>query len=191
MSIKYREFAKFKFTKAINAIFENLIKLGHEINIPREDMEYIEIKTILSCYSNLSTTKLKTILEKEIRENKKSFNILKKIKLPDIILNPEDIYSFNQTLAKGNYITNKKIEGKIKYLNNFNNINNLENNIILIDNADPGFDFIFTKNIKGLVTKYGGSNSHMAIRCLELNIIQRSVLEIKNLINLLIQMLFS
>ena len=34
-------------------------------------MEYIEIKTILSCYSNLSTTKLKTILEKEIRENKK------------------------------------------------------------------------------------------------------------------------
>ncbi len=170
LSIKYREFAKFKFTKAINAIFENLIKLGHEINIPREDMEYIEIKTILSCYSNLSTTKLKTILEKEIRENKKSFNILKKIKLPDIILNPEDIYSFNQTLAKGNYITNKKIEGKIKYLNNFNNINNLENNIILIDNADPGFDFIFTKNIKGLVTKYGGSNSHMAIRCLELNI---------------------
>ena len=67
LSIKYREFAKFKFTKAINAIFENLIKLGHEINIPREDMEYIEIKTILSCYSNLSTTKLKTILEKEIR----------------------------------------------------------------------------------------------------------------------------
>ena len=133
-------------------------------------MEYIEIKTILSCYSNLSTTKLKTILEKEIRENKKSFNILKKIKLPDIILNPEDIYSFNQTLAKANYITNKKIEGKIKYLNNFNNINNIENNIILIDNADPGFDFIFTKNIKGLVTKYGGSNSHMAIRCLELNI---------------------
>ena len=70
LSIKYRELAKFKFTKAINAIFENLIKLGHEINIPRENMEYIEIKTILSCYSNLSTTKLKTILENIPKQKK-------------------------------------------------------------------------------------------------------------------------
>ena len=44
---------------------------------------------------------------------------------------------------------------------------NLENKIIFIENADPGYDFIFSHNIKGLVTKYGGTNSHMAIRCLE------------------------
>ena len=31
-------------------------------------------------------------------------------------------------------------------------------------------DFIFHQNIKGLVTKYGGSNSHMSIRCMELGI---------------------
>ena len=31
-------------------------------------------------------------------------------------------------------------------------------------------DFIFTKKINGLITKYGGINSHMAIRCLELGI---------------------
>ena len=34
-------------------------------------MEYIEIKTILSCYSNLSTTKLKTILKGNKRKQKK------------------------------------------------------------------------------------------------------------------------
>ena len=39
-----------------------------------------------------------------------------------------------------------------------------------IDNADPGYDFLFNKNIKGLITKFGGINSHMAIRCSELNI---------------------
>ena len=42
--------------------------------------------------------------------------------------------------------------------------------IICIKNADPGFDFIFTKKIKGLITVYGGPNSHMSIRCSELNI---------------------
>ena len=42
--------------------------------------------------------------------------------------------------------------------------------IVCIENADPGFDFIFTKKINGLITKYGGINSHMAIRCAELNL---------------------
>ena len=42
--------------------------------------------------------------------------------------------------------------------------------IIIIERADPGFDWIFTQNIAGLVTKFGGANSHMAIRCAELNL---------------------
>ena len=47
---------------------------------------------------------------------------------------------------------------------------NLDNCIVFIENADPGFDFIFSYKIKALVTKYGGPNSHMAIRCMELSI---------------------
>ena len=50
------------------------------------------------------------------------------------------------------------------------NLNTNFEKIICIENADPGYDFLFSKNIKGLVTKYGGQNSHMAIRCAELNI---------------------
>ena len=42
--------------------------------------------------------------------------------------------------------------------------------IVLIENADPGFDWIFAYDIAGLVTKYGGANSHMAIRCAEFGI---------------------
>ena len=49
-------------------------------------------------------------------------------------------------------------------------INNLKNRIILIENADPGFDWIFSHKISGLITKNGGVNSHMSIRCQELNI---------------------
>ena len=48
--------------------------------------------------------------------------------------------------------------------------NKLKNKIVLIENADPGFDFLFSHNIKGLITQYGGVNSHMAIRCMENNI---------------------
>ena len=40
----------------------------------------------------------------------------------------------------------------------------------MINSADPGFDFIFNHDIKGLITEFGGANSHMSIRCSELNI---------------------
>jgi phosphoenolpyruvate-protein kinase (PTS system EI component) len=46
----------------------------------------------------------------------------------------------------------------------------IKNKIVLIESADPGFDWIFTCGIKGLVTAYGGANSHMAIRANELHI---------------------
>jgi glutamine kinase len=39
--------------------------------------------------------------------------------------------------------------------------------IVCIENADPGYDWIFTRGVIGLVTKFGGANSHMAIRCAE------------------------
>ena len=36
--------------------------------------------------------------------------------------------------------------------------------------ADPGYDFLLSKKIGGLITQFGGANSHMAIRCAELGI---------------------
>ena len=51
-----------------------------------------------------------------------------------------------------------------------NKTNQLKNKIVLLPNADPGWDWIFNLSIKGLVTKYGGPNSHMAIRASEKNI---------------------
>ena len=46
----------------------------------------------------------------------------------------------------------------------------LEGKIVFIQAADPGYDFLFSKNIAGLVTQFGGANSHMAVRCAELGI---------------------
>ena len=40
----------------------------------------------------------------------------------------------------------------------------------MIENADPVYDWIFTRSIAGLITKYGGVASHMSIRCAELGL---------------------
>ena len=71
-----------------------------------------------------------------------------------------------------NFITNKNTTAPILMLNSRIDVDVslLRNKIILIENADPGFDWIFAQNIGGLITKYGGANSHMAIRCAEFGI---------------------
>ena len=49
-------------------------------------------------------------------------------------------------------------------------IEKIDNKIVMIESADPGYDFIFSRKIKGLVTKFGGQNSHMSIRAAELSL---------------------
>ena len=41
---------------------------------------------------------------------------------------------------------------------------------MLLEVADPGFDWILSQPISGIITKYGGANSHIAIRCAEFGI---------------------
>ena len=42
--------------------------------------------------------------------------------------------------------------------------------VVLLEKADPGYDWIFSKGIKGLITRLGGAASHMAIRSAEFGI---------------------
>ena len=46
----------------------------------------------------------------------------------------------------------------------------IDGKIVCIENADPGYDWIFSHNIAGLITKYGGVASHMSIRCAEFDL---------------------
>lgn len=169
-SINYREYAKLIFTKSIDEVFSNLIKLSKEVNISRTELENISIKNFLNYYSNVDIEKLKKTLKNEVDKNKKNYKILNLIEFPEFIKDEKDLYYQEQKSKVGNYITTKISHGEIINIKKIKNFAMLNNKIVFLENADPGYDFIFSYNIKGLVTEYGGSNSHMSIRCLELGI---------------------
>lgn len=169
MSIQSREYSKFIFSKSIDMIFENLIKFGKKYNISVENLSFIKISKLLEMYLNLSNIETIKSLKKHIKENKIEYKNNKNINLPDVIISERSLYIQSKVVDKINFITNKNINSKIIIFNEKKILEDY-NGIVCIDNADPGFDFLFTKNIKGLITKYGGLNSHMAIRCSELNI---------------------
>ena len=151
-------------------IFENLKDFGRKYHISKEDLSFLNLETITNLHYNLDTGDTTRILKKEILENKKKYNLNLKIPLPEVITDEKSIYLFNSIQTKINFITNKIVAGKINVYNKKINFSKMKNKILCIENADPGYDFIFNFEIKGLITRFGGANSHMAIRCAELNI---------------------
>ena len=69
-----------------------------------------------------------------------------------MITNKNDFFIASILLSKPNFITKKIVKGNLKFITTKKL--DISNNIILIENADPGFDWIFIQN-KGLITKYG------------------------------------
>ena len=90
--------------------------------------------------------------------------------LPSFIKGELDLKIINPGESRPNFVTKNVVRGAILHLTGHNTDIDLNNKIVMIENADPGYDWIFTHNIRGLITKYGGVASHMAIRSAEFNI---------------------
>ncbi len=168
-AIEGREYLKFIFTKSLSKMLQYIEELGIKYAISREDIAYLDIQIILNLYSTLDHRDVKDILNNDIVKNKLFYQYTKAIKLPSLILDENDIYKFYLEKNEPNFITLKNVQSKIVNSNNLIN-SNLKDKIICIESADPGYDYLFTKDISGLITCYGGANSHMAIRCAELGI---------------------
>jgi phosphoenolpyruvate synthase/pyruvate phosphate dikinase len=169
MSIEGREYAKFIFTKSLSEVLKLIKVLGEKNSITIEELSYLDIKSIQKLYSELSHFKIEDILSDNIKSNKELYQYTKAVRLPSLILNPEEIYGFYLLNEEPNFITHKSITAQVLSENNLTD-SEVEGKIIFIKSADPGYDYLFTKKIGGLVTQFGGANSHMAVRCAELGI---------------------
>ena len=163
----YREKLKFEFTKNLSEALELIAKVGKTLGFTREDVSNLDIRTILKS-KNLSKSQMRNIWREKIFQQQKEKLVNDCLALPPIIFSEKDFDIIQYFISKPNYITDKKITGNIINFENFKgNIGSQRGKILLLQNADPGYDWIFTKKLGGLVTKYGGVASHMSIRCSE------------------------
>lgn len=168
-SMEGREYLKFVFTKSVSKILQLIGELGGRVGISEKDMAYLDISVVKRLYADLYTGDIKTVFEENIRANRVQYQNAMQIKLPSIIVAPEDIYSFYLLGEEPNFITQKSITSDLLVLDSSDG-QDLKGKIVFIRAADPGYDFLFSKGIAGLVTQFGGANSHMAVRCAELAI---------------------
>lgn len=165
-AIEGREYSKFIFTKCISDVLMLMGKLGKNRGVNIDDISFANIDIIRKLYS--SELDEETVLKKSIEEGKERYEETSSITMPPVILDSKDILKFYLPDTNPNFITLKNVSGKV--CANLESKHNINDCILLIPAADPGYDWVFSYNIKGFITAYGGVNSHMAIRAGELQI---------------------
>tara|TARA_B100001057_G_C22863157_1_gene955431 strand:- start:1486 stop:4548 length:3063 start_codon:yes stop_codon:yes gene_type:complete len=173
-AIEGREYAKFIFTKNLSFALDLIENYGKKIGLDKYQLANISLNSLF----DIKTGKINhndafTHLKKESESQLEIHNKNKKIELPPLITNESEFKVFTYPNSQPNYIGSDRITAEIYNLDIKNNLGDsvqLDNKILLIPQADPGYDWIFGHNISGLITMYGGGNSHMAIRAKEFGI---------------------
>lgn len=161
-----REFVKFEFTRNLSQALDLCVLLGNEFEISRNDLSYLEFNDLEQLKLNVFSIDMVKAL---IKTRKKKHSITCSIELPPLIKSEHDFYCFERFASQPNFVTIDRVEARVKQLDT-EKVEDLIGVIVMIPQADPGYDWLFGHDIAGLITQYGGANSHMAIRAAEIGL---------------------
>jgi choline kinase/phosphohistidine swiveling domain-containing protein len=169
-AIEGREYAKFLFTRNLSLALEKLAEFGAASGLSRQQLANLSLADFLSVRQQ-SALSLKDYFLGRATENAKMRQLFQAVELPPLLISEADFCSFSFPHTCANFIGNKKVKAGVLSLSAFNVAKEpgscLCGKIILIPQADPGYDWLFGQQIAGLITMYGGANSHIAIRAAE------------------------
>lgn len=163
--IEQREYAKFIFTRNLSDAMSIFKEWGSQLGFSVDELAYVNIKCIHELYAGADDPQ--ALLAHSIEEGKARYKETCQLWLPPLITCPEDVRAFHIPESEPNFVTQSSVTGSVVKPEERDK---LAGAIVFIPSADPGFDWLFSHSIAGLVTAYGGVNSHMAIRANELSL---------------------
>ena len=165
-----REYGKFIFTRTVSQMLEMIAAFAEANGLSRNEISHVPIGDILSIAKASSEEMIEDRLRDVAREGAEFHSVSSAIRLPQVLFDEAGVHVVPFQVSQPNFITEKRIDAECVNLSSNDTPPDITGKIVLIESADPGFDWIFAHNIGGLITKYGGANSHMAIRCAEFSI---------------------
>ncbi|MBO4356280.1 MAG: gamma-glutamyl-gamma-aminobutyrate hydrolase family protein [Clostridia bacterium] len=168
-AIREREYFKFEFTKTLSLILEMILKFGEITDIKRHDLSWLSPDDFRRITPDMTPETVRRRLQGNITEKHDLYGKNLLMLLPEVIEGELSLDVISVYEARPNFITSKKVEGEVVFLENEENAD-VTDKIVAVTKADPGYEWIFAKGIRGFITKYGGAASHMAIRCAEFEI---------------------
>ena len=170
-AIAGREHAKFVFSKHLSDALEYLAHWGEGFGLTRHDLAFLRLEDLSDTLISPITRDTESHFYALAETRRDLLREASRIRLGHLIRDVVDLYVIVTDRDQPNFVTSKSVEGiPVQLARRAITGDELSRRIVCLECADPGHDWIFTRNIIGLITKYGGANSHMAIRCAELDI---------------------
>lgn len=164
-STQERERVKFEMTKNLSKALDCIAKWAYGAGLSREDASFLTYSDIESLKLNRSDFQ---DLLATLQRRKSNYQVTKVIELPSVINDKSQFYCFERYASLPNYIGLKSVTADTATMMDDNT--KLKGKIVIIPQADPGYDWLFGHEIAGLITQFGGANSHMAIRAAEIGL---------------------
>jgi phosphohistidine swiveling domain-containing protein len=159
-SIELRENSKFEFSRHLSEAVSLLKELGENAGRCIDDMSYVNVDCIDELYRSASSPA--SVLRRYVEDGREQYELTCRLVLPPIITDPADVTAFHLPSTEPNYVTQRSATGAVELASS--HPTDLEGKILMLPSGDPGYDWIFAEGVAGFITRYGGANSHMAIR---------------------------
>ncbi|RIL08053.1 MAG: pyruvate, phosphate dikinase [Proteobacteria bacterium] len=162
-SITGREHGKFLFTRVVNEILETIAFLAERKGATRDAISHLTVQSILDLDTHTDASRLADL----VQAGRRLHEVARATPLPSAIFAATDVDVVLEDLATPTFVGSQTVSGEVAVLSPLHSPGNICGKIVAIEQADPGYDWIFPHGPIGLVTRFGGANSHMAIRCVE------------------------
>lgn len=167
-AIEGREYAKFAFTRNLSTALDALREWGEGIGVDASVLGEVSIDDVRAIQSGqVTVTDMRAWLTAQAARVRTYRHVVNALELPPLLCRREDFVVFQYPATQANFIGGMAIVACCVDFETADEDLDLAGKIVLIPQADPGYDWLFGRQIGGLVTMYGGANSHMAIRAAE------------------------
>jgi len=165
-----RERAKHIFTRNLSEAIDLIRQHGNALGVDCETLSHLGLDDLRVMALDSTLANDRVWLGARAERNAAAFQTALRVELPPLISDTRDFRIFHQSEAIASYIGSAEVVAEACDLETAESPGAVRGRIVLIRQADPGYDWIFAHAPVGLVTAYGGANSHMTIRAAELRL---------------------
>lgn len=168
-AIEGRERGKFLFSRLLSDALEKIARWGEGAGLGRECLSHAGLRDILTAMDGaLSVQELRTRSEARARHHALSTVL----ELPPLLTARRDFHAFAVSASQPTFIGHDEAIADCVIVSGDRPPTReaVSGRVVLVERADPGWDWLFGCGIAGLVTAFGGANSHIVVRAAELSL---------------------
>jgi glutamine kinase len=170
-AVRGREEGKLVFTRPLGDALELIAGWGERCELSREQLAQLSLDAVRELMGRpVEEARSRGTHLAEVARQR--LEAVCRVELPEVLVREADFDWHLAHRTRPSFITRRQVRAPAVAIDPDSApcLDEVAGRVVLVEHADPGFDWLFSTRIAGLVTAYGGANSHIGVRCAELDV---------------------